>query len=151
MEVRGEVGGVTVVDDFAHHPTAVAATLEAARDRFPGRRVVGVFEPRSYTAQLQRFQDGYRAALDRADRVWLAGLFRPERYDAATGLDPERLARDLTEGGTPADYRADVGGLVEGIVDTADRGDVVVVMSNGGFGGIHDRLLDALARGDEEG
>ncbi len=144
MEIRGEVGGVTVIDDFAHHPTAVEVTLEAVRARFPDRRVVAVFEPRSYTAQLRRFQDGYEAALRRANRVWLAGLFRPERYDATTGLDPAELAARLTGAGTPARYRPSVAELVEGIVGDAAPGDVVVVMSNGGFGGIHDRLLEAL-------
>lgn len=144
MEVRGEAGGVTVIDDFAHHPTAVGATLEAVRDRFPGSRVVAVFEPRSYTAQLRRFQEGYRGALARADRVWLAGLFRPERYDATTGLDPVALAAELTAEGTSADHRDTVPELVEGIIADATPGDVVVVMSNGGFGGIHERLLETL-------
>lgn len=144
MEVRGEAGGVTVIDDFAHHPTAVGATLEAVRDRFPGSRIVAVFEPRSYTAQLRRFQEGYRGALLRADRVWLAGLFRPERYDATTGLDPVALASELSAEGTPADHRDTVPELIEGITADATPGDVVVVMSNGGFGGIHERLLEAL-------
>ena len=144
MEVRGEVDGVTVIDDFAHHPTAVAATLEGVRDRYPGRRVVAVFEPRSYTAQLRRFESGYRNALGVADRVWRAGLFRPERYDDETGLDPERLAADLTTDGTPAMHRSTVEALVDGIAESATPGDVVVIMSNGGFGGIHGRLLDRL-------
>lgn len=144
MEVRGEAGGVVVIDDFAHHPTAVGVTLEALRDRYPGRRIVAVFEPRSYTAQLKRFQEGYRAALGRADRVWLAGLFRPERYDRTTGLDPDELAADLTAGGTPASHQASVPALVEGIVASSVPGDVVVIMSNGGFGGIHERLLRDL-------
>ncbi|MEK9499370.1 UDP-N-acetylmuramate--L-alanine ligase [Gaopeijia maritima] len=147
MEVRGEAGGVIVIDDFAHHPTAVGATLEAVRDRFPGRRIVAVFEPRSYTAQLRRFQEGYRGALARADRVWLAGLFRPERYDATTGLDPVELSTELTAQGIPADHRDTVPELVEGITADAAPGDVVVVMSNGGFGGIHGRLLEALGNG----
>lgn len=144
MEVRGEAGDVTVIDDFAHHPTAVGVTLDAVRDRFPGRRVVAVFEPRSYTAQLRRFQEGYRGALRRADRVWLAGLFRPERYDETTGLDPEELAADLTADGTPAAHLATVDALVEAIASSSAPGDVVVIMSNGGFGGIHERVLAAL-------
>jgi UDP-N-acetylmuramate: L-alanyl-gamma-D-glutamyl-meso-diaminopimelate ligase len=144
MEVRGEVAGVTVIDDFAHHPTAVAATLDAARDRYPGRRIIGVFEPRSYTAQLKRFESGYREALGRADRVWLSGLFRPERYDETTGLDPQRLAADLTSDGTPAAHRDTVDELIDAIVPSSLEGDVVVIMSNGGFGGIHARVLQAL-------
>lgn len=145
MEVIGEPGGVTVIDDFAHHPTAVAETLKAVRARFPDRRIVAVFEPRSYTAQLRRFQSGYEEALAAADQVWLAGLFRPERYDAATGLNPTELAATLAEKGVPAEYRESIDGLVEGICGDASSGDVVVVMSNGGFGGIHRRLLEALA------
>ncbi|MEK3885861.1 hypothetical protein, partial [Paenibacillus sp. PL2-23] len=117
------------------------------RDRVPGRRIVAVFEPRSYTAQLRRFQEGYRGALARADRVWLAGLFRPERYDATTGLDPVELSTELTAQGIPADHRDTVPELVEGITADAAPGDVVVVMSNGGFGGIHGRLLEALGNG----
>jgi UDP-N-acetylmuramate: L-alanyl-gamma-D-glutamyl-meso-diaminopimelate ligase len=147
MEVVGERAGVTVIDDFAHHPTAVRATLEAVRGRFEGRRVVAVFEPRSFTAQLRRFQAGYETALQRADRVWLAGLYRPERYDEETGLDPNELAADLTRAGVPARHLEGVDALVEGLVTDASPGDVVVVMSNGGFGGIHRKLLDALGAG----
>jgi UDP-N-acetylmuramate: L-alanyl-gamma-D-glutamyl-meso-diaminopimelate ligase len=110
---------------------------------------VGVFEPRSYTAQLKRFQEGYRGALVRADRVWLAGLFRPERYDEATGLNPVGLAADLTSDGTPSAHRATVDELVDEIVGDARPGDVVVIMSNGGFGGIHGRLLAALGGSED--
>ena len=144
MEVVGERAGVTVIDDFAHHPTAVRATLEAVRGRFEGRRIVAVFEPRSFTAQLRRFQSGYEAALQHADRVWLAGLYRPERYDEHTGLDPNELAADLARAGVPARHLEGVDALVEGLVTDASPGDVIVVMSNGGFGGIHRKLLDAL-------
>lgn len=144
MEVVGERSGITVIDDFAHHPTAVGATLEAVRDRFPGRRVVAVFEPRSYTAQLRRFQDEYESALRSADQVWLAGLYRPERYDATTGLDPTALAARLSGAGVPARHLDSVDALVDGLVHEGRRGDVITIMSNGGFGGIHDKLLTAL-------
>jgi UDP-N-acetylmuramate: L-alanyl-gamma-D-glutamyl-meso-diaminopimelate ligase len=144
MEVRGEVRGVTVIDDFAHHPTAVRETIEATRQRFAGRRLVAVFEPRSYTAQLKRFQEPYREALASADRVVLAGLFRPERYDASSGMDPEALAASLRGGGIQADYIPDVDRIVAAVAPEARAGDVILVMSNGGFGGIHQKLLDAL-------
>jgi UDP-N-acetylmuramate: L-alanyl-gamma-D-glutamyl-meso-diaminopimelate ligase len=150
MEVVGERAGVTVIDDFAHHPTAVRATLEAVRGRFEGRRIVAVFEPRSFTAQLRRFQSGYEAALQHADRVWLAGLYRPERYDEGTGLDPNELAADLTRAGVPARHLEAVDALVEGLVTDASAGDVIVIMSNGGFGGIHRKLLDALGPPPEQ-
>ncbi len=148
MEVVGERRGITVIDDFAHHPTAVRATLVAVRDRFPGRRVVAVFEPRSYTAQLRRFQDAYANALRAADRVWLAGLYRPERYDETTGLDPTALAAELTAEGVPSRHLDSVDELVDGLLADGAPGDVIVIMSNGGFGGIHKKLLGALDPSD---
>ena len=147
MEVRGEAGGVTVVDDFAHHPTAVAATLGAARQRFRGRRLIAVFEPRSYTAQRREFQVAYGAALGKADHAIVAGLFRPDRYDDATRLDPIQLVESLLAGGTAADYEPAVEAIVRRIVRLARSGDVVLIMSNGGFGGIHDLLLAELVAG----
>lgn len=144
MEVRGEAGGVTVVDDFAHHPTAVAGTLGAARQRFRGRRLIAVFEPRSYTAQRREFQEAYAEALAGADQAIVAGLFRPERYDDATRLDPAQLIASLRARGVEADYEPAVDGIVTRIVRRARPGDVLLIMSNGGFGGIHERLLAGL-------
>jgi len=144
MEVRGEVGGVTVIDDFAHHPTAVRETVDAVRTRFPERRVVAIFEPRSYTAQRREHQEGFRRALGRADRVVLAGLFHPERYDADTGLNPEVLVQSIREHGIEADYLPDVDRIVDLMARTARPGDVLLVMSNGAFGGIHEKLLTRL-------
>ena len=144
MEVRGEVLGVMVIDDFAHHPTAVRETIAATRQQFAGRRVVAIFEPRSYTAQLRKFQQPYREALGNADRVVLAGLFHPERYDASTGLDPGELASLLRADGVETDYIPEVDRIVDAIVPAARPGDVLLVMSNGGFGGIHEKLLAAL-------
>jgi UDP-N-acetylmuramate: L-alanyl-gamma-D-glutamyl-meso-diaminopimelate ligase len=148
MEVRGEVAGVTVIDDFAHHPTAVRETIAATRQRFAGRRVIALFEPRSYTAQRVEFQEDFRRALGGADRVILAGLFHPERYDRGTGMDPEALVAGVRADGVPADHVPVVDRIVAIVADEARPGDVVLVMSNGGFGGIHDRLLDALRDGD---
>jgi len=147
MEVRGEARGVTVIDDFAHHPTAVRETIQATRQRFAGGRVVAVFEPRSYTAQRREFQQGFGEALRGADRVLLAGLFRPERYDADTGMDPHALVAGLRAEGVEADHIPDVADIVRAVVSEARPGDVVLVMSNGGFGGIHEKLLEALAVG----
>jgi UDP-N-acetylmuramate: L-alanyl-gamma-D-glutamyl-meso-diaminopimelate ligase len=144
MEVRGVVRGVTVIDDFAHHPTAVRETVQAVRQRFGDRRVVAIFEPRSYTAQRREFQEPYRDALRVADRVVLAGLFHPERYDAQTGMNPVELTESLRAQGVQADYIPEVDRIVETIAPEARDGDVLVVMSNGGFGGIHEKLLDAL-------
>jgi len=149
MELRGEVRGVTVIDDFAHHPTAVAGTIQAARQRFGAdRRVVAVFEPRSYTAQRRESQDDYRRALQGANRVIIAGLFHPERYDGATGMDPDELAAQLRADAVDARYIPNVDEIVRTLVPELDAGDLVLIMSNGGFGGIHGKLLDALARGE---
>jgi UDP-N-acetylmuramate: L-alanyl-gamma-D-glutamyl-meso-diaminopimelate ligase len=144
MEVRGEVAGATVIDDFAHHPTAVRETLAAVRQRYAGRRVTAIFEPRSYTAQRREFQEPYREALGKADRVVLAELFHPERYDEQTGMDPEELVASLRSDGVEADYIPDVGRIVETVERAVQPGDIVLVMSNGAFGGIHHKLLEAL-------
>ena len=141
---RGEVAGVTVIDDFAHHPTAVRATLAAVRQRYAGRRVIAIFEPRSYTAQRREFQEDYRHALGAADRVVLAGLFHPERYDKSTGMDPVGLVASLKSDGVEADYLPEVDTIVAAVTAAVRPGDVLLVMSNGGFGGIHEKLLAAL-------
>ncbi|HEU0014532.1 MAG TPA: UDP-N-acetylmuramate:L-alanyl-gamma-D-glutamyl-meso-diaminopimelate ligase [Longimicrobium sp.] len=145
MEVRGEARGVTVIDDFAHHPTAVRETIEAARQKYAGRRIVAVFEPRSYTAQRREFQDAYRDAFAGADRIVLAGLFHPERYTAETAMNPLELVEAWRAAGKPADFIPDPDEIVARLAPELEGGEVVLVMSNGGFGGIHGKLLDALA------
>jgi len=144
LEERGTVRGVTVIDDFAHHPTAVRETIAAVRSKYPGRRIVAVFEPRSYTAQRREFQAAYESALATADAVLLGGLFHPERYDAATGMDPHELVAAWQRRGLPAYHDADVDAIVSQVINWVQAGDVVLVMSNGAFGGIHGRLLGAL-------
>jgi UDP-N-acetylmuramate: L-alanyl-gamma-D-glutamyl-meso-diaminopimelate ligase len=144
MELRGEVGGVTVIDDFAHHPTAVRETLRAARQRFGDRPLVAVFEPRSYTAQRREFQEEYRTAFADAATVVLAGLFHPERYTTDTGMNPEELVASLRADGKQADYIPEVDRIVETLRERLRGDEVVLVMSNGGFGGIHGKLLEAL-------
>jgi UDP-N-acetylmuramate: L-alanyl-gamma-D-glutamyl-meso-diaminopimelate ligase len=116
------------------------------RQRFGRRRVVAIFEPRSYTAQRREFQEPYRRALAGADRVVLAGLFHPERYDRDTGMDPRELSDALRADGVASDYIPEVDRIVATLAPEAKAGDVLLVMSNGSFGGIHDKLLDALAR-----
>jgi UDP-N-acetylmuramate: L-alanyl-gamma-D-glutamyl-meso-diaminopimelate ligase len=147
MEVRGEEAGVTVIDDFAHHPTAVRETIQAVRQRYAGRPVVAIFEPRSYTAQLREFQQAYGDAFAGADRVVLAGLFHPERYTAQTALDPQALVQRWRGEGKPADYVPDADEIVRRLVPDLKGGEVLLVMSNGGFGGIHGKLLNALRAG----
>ena len=144
MEVRGVINDVTVIDDFAHHPTAVRETLLAARSRYPDRRLVAIFEPRSYTAQRREFEDSYEQSLGLADEIVLAGLFHPERYDAETAMRPDRLVSAWRAAGRKADYVPDIDEIVARVTADAEPGDVLMIMSNGGFGGIHGRILDAL-------
>jgi UDP-N-acetylmuramate: L-alanyl-gamma-D-glutamyl-meso-diaminopimelate ligase len=144
LEVRGTVAGVTVIDDFAHHPTAVQETLAAARARYPGRRLIGIFEPRSYTAQIRMFQDAFVKALSAADIAIVAGLFHPERYSAETAISPPEMVDQLGRMGKQAEYIRTADEIVSQMARRLEEGDVVVVMSNGSFGGIHDKLLAAL-------
>jgi UDP-N-acetylmuramate: L-alanyl-gamma-D-glutamyl-meso-diaminopimelate ligase len=144
QELRGEAGGVVVVDDFAHHPTAVRATIGAIRARYPDRRLWAVFEPRSNTSRRRLHQDEYVEALAGAPCV---ALRVPEPHDmvpADQRLDAERVVADLRARGVDARAVADVDRLVRAVTDDARPGDVVLVMSNGAFGGFVDRLLTAL-------
>jgi UDP-N-acetylmuramate: L-alanyl-gamma-D-glutamyl-meso-diaminopimelate ligase len=148
QEVRGEARGVLVVDDFAHHPTAVGGAIEALRARFPQRRLVAVFEPRTNTSRRAVFQQAYVGALAGADRVVVSAPPGGALY-SATGevtefFSSERLAEDLRSRGVDAVALPGVDAIVEHLVETCAAGDVVLVMSNGDFGGIWGRLLDAL-------
>jgi UDP-N-acetylmuramate: L-alanyl-gamma-D-glutamyl-meso-diaminopimelate ligase len=146
MQVRGEVRGITVIDDFAHHPTAVEGTIEAARAKYPGRRVIAVFEPRSFTAQIKSFQQPFEDALARADAAIIAGLFHPERYTAETAISPTEMVEHLRGRGREAEFIASADDIVTHLAPRLGHGDVVVIMSNGSFGGIHDKLLRAIEK-----
>jgi UDP-N-acetylmuramate: L-alanyl-gamma-D-glutamyl-meso-diaminopimelate ligase len=151
QEIRGEARGVTVVDDFAHHPTAVQASLGALRARFPGRRLVAVFEPRTNTSRRAVFQQDYALAFDAADRVVVASVPQTPIY-SATGpvtalFSSEQLAADLAARGLDAIALAGTAAIVEHLAATCEPGDVILVMSNGAFDDIWQRLLDALGRG----
>ncbi|HEX8070914.1 MAG TPA: UDP-N-acetylmuramate:L-alanyl-gamma-D-glutamyl-meso-diaminopimelate ligase [Pyrinomonadaceae bacterium] len=149
MQVRGEARGVLVIDDFAHHPTAVAETLRALRAKYRDRRLVAVFEPRSATSRLAVFQREYVRALTQADYVVIATVF-----DRAKGsvygelLDTNELTAEVAAAGTPAHCLDGADEIVRHLAPELRAGDAVVIMSNGGFGGIHDKLLAAL--GDRE-
>ena len=144
MEVRGEACGVTVIDDFAHHPTAIRETLKALKARFPNRRIWAVFEPRSNTTRRSVFQDDLAAAFGDADEVVVAQVARLEQIPEAERLDAERLMADVQSHGAKAAYLADVEAIVNHVTTQAAEGDVVCVLSNGSFGGIHEKLLAAL-------
>ena len=144
MEVRGTAGGVTVIDDFAHHPTAVRETIEATHQRYGDRPIVAVFEPRSYTAQRREFQQEYAEAFGHAQSVIMAGLFHPERYTEDTAMDPHELVAFWRSQGKTAEYIPSPDDIVAFLSDHLRGNEVVLVMSNGGFGGIHQKLLDQL-------
>ncbi len=144
MEVRGEAGGVTVIDDFGHHPTAIRETVRALRVKFPGRRIWAVFEPRSNTTRRNVFQQELVDALERADVVVVAEVARLEQLPLGERLNPEKLMQDLRLTGKPASYLPTVDSIVDHVGSGARPGDVVCVFSNGGFGDIHNRLLARL-------
>lgn len=145
MEVRGVESGVTVIDDFAHHPTAVDETLKALRQKYSDGRLIAVFEPRSRSSRLSVFEENYKKAFSHADSVIIAGVFNVE--DAKTYgevLDVNRLVSDIAATGKEAMTLADADAIVEHLKPKLSEGDVVAIMSNGGFGGIHEKLLTAL-------
>ena len=145
QEVVGEYRGILVVDDFAHHPTAVRETIRAVRARYPDRRMVAVFEPRSNTSRRKVFQREFTAALSGADEVILAGVFGAESIPAGERLSPEEVAAELRASGRPARVIPEVDGIVSRLSETCRAGDLVLVMSNGGFGGIQGKLAASLS------
>jgi UDP-N-acetylmuramate: L-alanyl-gamma-D-glutamyl-meso-diaminopimelate ligase len=146
MEVRGLAGGVTVMDDFGHHPTAIRETLRALRIKYPRKKIWAVFEPRSNTTRRKVFQEQLVAAFSDADAVVVAEVARLEQIAAEERLDPEKLMQDLKTSGKDAAYLPDVDSIVTHIAKQAQGGDIVCVFSNGGFGGIHGKLLEQLGR-----
>jgi UDP-N-acetylmuramate: L-alanyl-gamma-D-glutamyl-meso-diaminopimelate ligase len=143
LETVGVANGVTVLDDFAHHPTAVHETLSALRTGYPGRRLWAVFEPRSASSCRRVFQDDFARAFGAADEVVLAAVFRSTLPEDER-LSAEQLVLDLTRQGRHARHIPEIDDIVSTIARERRDGDVVVLMSNGGFGGIHGKLLQAL-------
>ena len=148
QELRGEERGVAVIDDFAHHPTAVRGSIAALRQRFPGRRIIAVFEPRTNTSRRAVFQDDYARAFDEADRVVVQAVAEKPIY-SATGpvterFSAEKLVADLSERRVSATCLPSVDEIVELLARECEPGDVVLCMSNGAFDDIWQRLLDAL-------
>ncbi len=146
LELRGVADGVTVIDDFAHHPTAVEQAILGARRRFSERNIWAVFEPRSFTARSRIFQNELATALSHADRAVVAEVFSSARLPADQELSEEDLVATLERAGVPARFIPTPPEIVSFIAKEARDGDVVLVMSNGGFGGIHAKLLEALER-----
>ena len=144
MEIRGEVNGVTVIDDFAHHPTAIRETLKALSRRFPERRVWAIFEPRSNTTRRNHFQIELAEALRLAKRVVVAEVARLEQVPPEERLNPAQLMADIRAAGVEADYLPTADEIVAHVVPQAQPGDILCVLSNGGFDNIHQKLIDAL-------
>ena len=140
LEVRAEVHGITIIDDFAHHPTAIAETLKALRTRYQGRRLWAVLEPRSNTLRRNVFEDELVEALGIADRVIMAAIFKPEAVPEPERLHPENVIKSLNERGRSAKMLATAEDIVAAIAPELKEGDVVGILSNGGFGGIYEKL-----------
>ncbi len=145
QEIRGVTdSGITVVDDFAHHPTAIREALKGMRRRFNGARVWAVFEPRSNTTRRNIFQNELPEALSEADAVCVSAVEDPGKVEEEDRLDPEKVMATLREKGVPAFYESGADAIVDRLKEESREGDVVIVLSNGGFGGIHEKLLKAL-------
>ena len=145
LEVRAEVAGVTVIDDFAHHPTAIRETLRALRASYPGRRLWAVLEPRSNTLRRNVFEKELIDSLAGADEVVLAGVFKSDAIPEPERLEPEHVVQALNAKGTPAKLCADADVIVAEVAPRVRSGDVVAILSNGGFGGIYEKLPRAIA------
>lgn len=144
QEVRGVVNGITIMDDFGHHPTAIRETLAGLDQRYPGSRIWAIFEPRSNTTRRAVFQHDLPKAFVRADGVFIAQVARLDQLPEADRLNPGQVVADIAAMGKPAFYEPTADAIIEKLKPLAQSGDVVVVFSNGGFDGIHQKLIDRL-------
>jgi UDP-N-acetylmuramate: L-alanyl-gamma-D-glutamyl-meso-diaminopimelate ligase len=144
LEIIGELKGVTVIDDFAHHPTAIHETLKAVKARFPHRRLWAIFEPRSATSRRKVFQDEFIGAFEAADQVVLCSPYAAEKLAPSELLDIETLAGNLRGRGISAESWSSADEIVRQVTPRLAAGDTVVIMSNGGFDGIHHKVRKAL-------
>ena len=146
QEIRGEVEGVKVIDDFGHHPTAIAQTLAALRHRYGHNRIWAIFEPRSNTTRRAVFQHELPNAFKLADGVFISEVAKLEQIPEEDRLNAKALMQEIAKGKKPAFYEKDANSIVERIVPLLTKNDVVVVFSNGGFDEIHEKLLARLDR-----
>src|SRR5262245_10187068 len=146
MEIRGIAGGVTVLDDFGHHPTAIRETLRALRIKYPHQKLWAIFEPRTNTTRRKVFQNELAQAFDDADAVVVSEIARLELLTPEERLDPTKLMQDLKGSGKAAAYLPQVDAIVAHVAKNVQGGDVVCVFSNGGFGGINGKILERLGR-----
>jgi len=145
LEVKAEVGGVTIIDDFAHHPTAIRETLRALRAAYKGRRLIAVLEPRSNTLRRNVFELELVESLALADEVVLAAVFKSEAIPEGERMEPQHVVDALNKRGVHAVLGADADAIVADLAPRAAAGDVVAILSNGGFGGIYTKLPAAIA------
>ena len=146
MDLRGEIKGIAVYDDFAHHPTAIRSTLEGVRAAFPNARIWGIFEPRSWSSRRNVFQKDFGASFVDANLALIAPVFEPEKLQPDVRLDPDRVIDDIQRSGTPAHYFVSNDDLVDYVLSHAKEGDKLILMSNGSFDGVHERILEGLKR-----
>jgi UDP-N-acetylmuramate: L-alanyl-gamma-D-glutamyl-meso-diaminopimelate ligase len=144
LEVRAVVDGITIIDDFAHHPTAIRETLRALRAAYPGSRLWAVLEPRSNTLRRNIFEHELVESLGLADRIVLAGVFKQESIPVEERLHPEAVLLALASAGHEAALYAHADDIISNIVPELAAGDVVAILSNGGFDGIYEKLPAAL-------
>ncbi len=144
LEVRAEINGVTIIEDFAHHPTAIAQTLKALRTRYSGRRLWAIFEPRSNTLRRRVFEDELVASLALADQVRVASVFKAEAIPEPERLSVARVVERVGAAGVPARESKDADAIVADVAPLLRAGDVVAILSNGGFGGIYEKLPQRL-------
>src|SRR5512146_3347881 len=140
LELRAQIAGIDVVEDFAHHPTAIRETLRALRAVYPNARLWAVLEPRSNTLRRKALEQDLVASLRMADHVVLADVYQQQRIPDAERLHPEDVVRTLNDEGTPAELLPDADSIVNGIAPRLAQGDVVAILSNGGFDGIYEKL-----------
>jgi len=146
LEVKAHVNGITIVDDFAHHPTAIEQTLGALRERYRGARLWVVLEPRSNTLRRNVLQEALARSLAQADQVVVAGIFKSDAIPEAERLDLNQVAGEIQKRGKPARVLADADAIVNSIAPELRAGDVVAILSNGGFGGIYEKLPERLRK-----
>lgn len=144
QEIRGEKRGIVVMDDFAHHPTAVRETLSAVKDYFSDNRVIAVFEPRTNSSMRKVFQKDYAGVFDPADRICIRKPSMLQKVPEGQRFSSEQLVADLIGRGKDASHFDDTQGIIDDLARTSMPGDIILIMSNGGFDNIHERLLDAL-------
>src|SRR5437588_4836938 len=148
MEVRGVERGVTVIDDFAHHPTAIDTTLAGAKRRYPGQRIWALFEPRSISSSRKEFESGYIDAFHQAGRVIIGPIFHKNRYETRYGLDKmmsvPAIVQRLNADGIPAEQIDDTDSIADVVAREAKADDVILVMSSGSFEGVHEKILERL-------